>query len=75
LDEAVVAFETIRKMINERPSVTMYSILIHGFVKCGQLENALKVYDEMINGPAQQGPASSPNPLIRCFSEGVILLG
>jgi len=44
----VVAFETMRKMIDERPSVTMYNIFIHGLVKCGQHENARKVYDKMI---------------------------
>jgi pentatricopeptide repeat protein len=54
LDEGVVAFETMRKMINGRPSVTMYNILIHGFVKCGQHENTLKVYDEMIKSRVKQ---------------------
>jgi pentatricopeptide repeat protein len=54
LDEAVVAFETMRKMIDGRPSGTMCNILIHGFVKCGQYENTLKVYDEMIKGRVKQ---------------------
>jgi pentatricopeptide repeat protein len=38
----------LRKMIDGRLSVTMYNILIQGFVKCGQHENTLKMFDEMI---------------------------
>uniref|UniRef100_A0A2N9HWC1 Pentacotripeptide-repeat region of PRORP domain-containing protein n=1 Tax=Fagus sylvatica TaxID=28930 RepID=A0A2N9HWC1_FAGSY len=48
LDDAVVAFECMKKLIDGRPSVALYNILIHGFVKCGEHCKALQVYDKMI---------------------------
>uniref|UniRef100_A0A2N9FJ44 Pentatricopeptide repeat-containing protein n=1 Tax=Fagus sylvatica TaxID=28930 RepID=A0A2N9FJ44_FAGSY len=36
------------KLIDGRPSVALYNILIHGFVKCGEHCKALQVYDKMI---------------------------
>ncbi|CAL9026475.1 unnamed protein product [Prunus brigantina] len=48
LGDAVNAFDSMRKLIDGRPSVVVYNILIHGFVKCGQHDKALGLYDKMM---------------------------
>ncbi|KAL9238877.1 hypothetical protein vseg_013248 [Gypsophila vaccaria] len=48
LDDALLAFDTIRKLIDGRPSVVLYNILIHGFVKHGQHDKALRLYDRIV---------------------------
>ncbi|KAH0971653.1 hypothetical protein GBA52_023809 [Prunus armeniaca] len=48
LVDAVNAFDSMRKLIDGRPSVVVYNILIHGFVKCGQHDKALGLYDKMM---------------------------
>ncbi|KAF7848284.1 hypothetical protein BT93_L2125 [Corymbia citriodora subsp. variegata] len=48
LEEAVIAFESMEKMIDGKPSVVSYNALIHGFVKWGEHAKALSFYDRMI---------------------------
>ncbi|KAJ6912953.1 hypothetical protein NC651_015428 [Populus alba x Populus x berolinensis] len=48
LDDALLAFECMRKLIDGRPSVVVYNILINGCVKCGEHDRAIGVYDRML---------------------------
>ncbi|RXH75780.1 hypothetical protein DVH24_039479 [Malus domestica] len=48
LGDALNAFDSMRKLIDGRPSVVVYNILINGFVKHSQHDQALGLYDKMI---------------------------
>ncbi|KAJ8449234.1 hypothetical protein Cgig2_021698 [Carnegiea gigantea] len=48
LDDALLAFNTVQRLIDGRPNVALYNILIHGFVKNGQHDKALNLYDRLI---------------------------
>ncbi|XP_028795528.1 pentatricopeptide repeat-containing protein At2g36240-like [Neltuma alba] len=48
LDDAVFAFECMRRLIDGKPNVVICNCLIHGFVKCGRHDKALEFYDRMI---------------------------
>ncbi|KAK9755303.1 hypothetical protein RND81_01G016600 [Saponaria officinalis] len=49
LDDALLAFDTMRKLIDGRPNVVLYNVLIHGFVKNGRRDKALSLYDRLVN--------------------------
>ncbi|KAL5559162.1 hypothetical protein UlMin_035373 [Ulmus minor] len=48
LDDAVVAFNSMGKLIDGKPSVVLYNILINGFVKFAQNDQAFELYNQMI---------------------------
>ncbi|CAI0540013.1 unnamed protein product [Linum tenue] len=48
LIDGLVAFETMRRLIDGRPNVAIYNTLINGFVKCGRHDKAVEVYDRML---------------------------
>ncbi|KAF2285188.1 hypothetical protein GH714_038981 [Hevea brasiliensis] len=48
LDDALLAFETMRKLIDGRPIVAVYNVLIHGYVKCGQHDKVTEIYNRML---------------------------
>ncbi|KAE8693960.1 Pentatricopeptide repeat-containing protein [Hibiscus syriacus] len=47
LDDAVFAFETMKKLIDGRPGVVIYNVLINGYLKNGDFEEALRFYKRM----------------------------
>ncbi|KAA8521060.1 hypothetical protein F0562_011787 [Nyssa sinensis] len=47
-DDALIAFDHMLKMIDGLPNVAMFNMLIHGFVKHGEHEKALGLYNRMI---------------------------
>lgn len=49
LDDAAFAFETMKKLIDGRPSVVIYNMLINGYVKIGDFEKALDFYQRMLS--------------------------
>uniref|UniRef100_A0A803L0M7 Pentatricopeptide repeat-containing protein n=1 Tax=Chenopodium quinoa TaxID=63459 RepID=A0A803L0M7_CHEQI len=48
LNDASLAFDIMKKLIDGKPSVAVYNILIHGFVKNSQHDKALRLYDQLI---------------------------
>ncbi|KAL5561486.1 hypothetical protein UlMin_031233 [Ulmus minor] len=48
LDDAIVAFDSMRKLIDRKPSVFLYNILINGFVKFARNDQAFELYNRMI---------------------------
>ncbi|KAL5573318.1 hypothetical protein UlMin_022915 [Ulmus minor] len=48
LDDALVAFDSMRKLIDGKPSVVIYNILINGFVKFARNDQAFELYNRMI---------------------------
>jgi pentatricopeptide repeat protein len=38
----------MKRLIDGKPNVALYNIMIHGFVKFGKLDNAVEFYDRMI---------------------------
>ncbi|EOY08249.1 Pentatricopeptide (PPR) repeat-containing protein, putative [Theobroma cacao] len=47
LNDAVFAFETMKKLIDGRPSVVIYNVLINGYLKNGDFDKALGFYERM----------------------------
>ncbi|KAL5575828.1 hypothetical protein UlMin_017527 [Ulmus minor] len=48
LDDVVVAFDSMRKLIDGKPSVVLYKILINGFLKFARNDQAFELYNRMI---------------------------
>ncbi|KAL6145577.1 hypothetical protein ACLB2K_056263 [Fragaria x ananassa] len=66
LDDAVRAFDSMRKLIDGKASVVVYNILINGFVKCGEHDKALWFYERMFGLALElfkdmRGKGCSPN--------------
>jgi pentatricopeptide repeat protein len=47
-DDAVFAFNVMRRLIDGKPSVSVCNILIHGFVKSGRFDRAFEFYNQMV---------------------------
>ncbi|PPS06297.1 hypothetical protein GOBAR_AA14352 [Gossypium barbadense] len=47
LSDAVFAFESMKKLIDGRPSVVIYNVMINGYLKSGDFDNALRFYERM----------------------------
>ncbi|KAL3839268.1 hypothetical protein ACJIZ3_023859 [Penstemon smallii] len=47
-DDALYAFDTMKRLIDGKPDVALYNIVIHGFVKFGNLGRGLEFYRRMI---------------------------
>ncbi|KAL5548848.1 hypothetical protein UlMin_004079 [Ulmus minor] len=48
LDATIVAFNSMRILIDGKPSVVLYNILINGFVKFARNDQAFELYNRMI---------------------------
>ncbi|CAM8994876.1 unnamed protein product [Rhodiola kirilowii] len=48
LDDALKVFDKMRKMIDGKPNVAVYNMLIHGFVKRMEHERAVELYHRML---------------------------
>ncbi|CAH9059345.1 unnamed protein product [Cuscuta epithymum] len=48
-DDALLAFDTMKRLIDGKPEAAMYNIIIHGFVKFRNYGKALGFYDRMIH--------------------------
>ncbi|KAK4343554.1 hypothetical protein RND71_036648 [Anisodus tanguticus] len=47
-DDALLAFDTMRRLIDGKPDVAVCNIIIHGFVKFKHFDKALEFYHRMI---------------------------
>ncbi|CAJ2632351.1 unnamed protein product [Trifolium pratense] len=47
-DDALFAFNSMRRLIDGKPSVSLCNILIHGFVKSGRFDRAYEFYNQMV---------------------------
>ncbi|XP_058739049.1 pentatricopeptide repeat-containing protein At2g36240-like [Vicia villosa] len=47
-DDALFAYNCMRRLIDGKPSVSICNILIHGFVKSGRFDRAFEFYNEMV---------------------------
>ncbi|GAU16084.1 hypothetical protein TSUD_339550 [Trifolium subterraneum] len=47
-DDALFAFNCMRKLIDGKPGVSLCNILIHGFVKSGRFDRAFEFYNQMV---------------------------
>ncbi|CAI9097734.1 OLC1v1034210C1 [Oldenlandia corymbosa var. corymbosa] len=47
-DDALFAFDSMKRLIDGKPNVALYNIIINGFVKYKHFEKALEFYEKMI---------------------------
>ncbi|VFQ92617.1 unnamed protein product [Cuscuta campestris] len=47
-DDALLAFDTMKRLIDGKPEAAMYNIMIHGFVKFRHYDKAIEFYHRMI---------------------------
>ncbi|KAK4396523.1 Pentatricopeptide repeat-containing protein [Sesamum angolense] len=47
-DDALFAFDIMKRLIDGKPNVALYNIVIHGFVKFGKLDRAVEFYGRMV---------------------------
>ncbi|XP_073149793.1 uncharacterized protein [Henckelia pumila] len=47
-ENALFAFDTMKRLIDGKPDVALYNIVIHGFLKFGKLDKGVEFYGRMI---------------------------
>ncbi|GER29059.1 pentatricopeptide repeat-containing protein [Striga asiatica] len=48
LDDALYSFDIMRRLIDGKPDVALYNIVVQGFVKLGKVEKGVEFYEKMI---------------------------